>query len=211
MTSRGRTTVIVVQAHRVLREGVQLRLEREADLDVVACVGAVADAVGALRAHPCSVVVLDQPAAGESCQSVMAVLRESAPDVRAVILLHSNELTVVSAAITAGIAGVLCSDTPSSLLVQAVRTVATGACVLDQEALQQLAAPWHIASQPVLSMREREVLNLLALGSSNAEIASRLYVSTETVKTHVAHVLRKLDVPNRGSAVEKASRLGLLV
>ena len=62
----------------------------------------------------------------------------------------------------------------------------------------------------MLSAREREVLALLATGSSNLEIAAQLFVSAETVKTHVAHLLRKLEVPNRGSAVEKAMRLGLL-
>jgi DNA-binding NarL/FixJ family response regulator len=211
MTTRGMTTVIVVQEHRVLREAVELRIEREVDLDVVASVGVVADALPVLDLHPDSVVILDQPSGADSCQSLMASLRTASPDVRAVMLLRSTDVTVVSAAVTAGIAGVLCSDTPSVAMVQAVRTVAGGVCVLDQQALRQLAAPWHAIAQPMLSIREREVLNLLAMGSSNAEIANRLYVSTETVKTHVAHVLRKLDVPNRGSAVEKAARLGLLV
>lgn len=211
MTTRGMTTVIVVQEHRVLREAVELRIEREVDLDVVASVGCVNDALVVLDLHPESVVILDQPSGNESCQSVMATLRTASPDVRAVMLLHSTDVAAVSAAVTAGVAGVLCNDTPSTAMVQAVRTVAGGVCVLDQQALSQLAAPWHAVAQPALSLREREVLNLLAMGSSNAEIANRLYVSTETVKTHVAHVLRKLDVPNRGSAVEKAARLGLLV
>lgn len=211
MTTRGMTTVIVVHEHRVLREAVELRIEREVDLDVVASVGTVADALPILDLHPDSVVIIDQPSGSDSCHSVMATLRTASPDVRAVMLLRSTEVSVVSAAVTAGIAGVLSSDTPSIAMVQALRTVAGGVCVLDQHALRQLAAPWQTIAQPMLSIREREVLNLLAMGSSNAEIASRLYVSTETVKTHVAHVLRKLDVPNRGSAVEKAARLGLLV
>ena len=211
MTTRGMTTVIVVHEHRVLREAVELRIEREVDLDVVASVGTVADALAVLDLHPDSVVIMDQPSGSDSCQSVMASLRTASPDVRAVMLLRSGEISVVSAAVTAGIAGVLSNDTPSTAMVQAVRTVAGGVCVLDQNALRQLAAPWQTIAQPMLSIREREVLNLLAMGSSNAEIANRLYVSTETVKTHVAHVLRKLDVPNRGSAVEKAARLGLLV
>jgi DNA-binding NarL/FixJ family response regulator len=127
------------------------------------------------------------------------------------MLLNSTDVGIVSAAVNSGIAGVLCSDTPTSSLVHAVRTVAGGVCVLDEDALRQLAGTWQPLVQPMLSSREREVLGLLASGSSNAEIANQLYVSTETVKTHVAHVLRKLDVPNRGSAVEKATRLGLLV
>jgi DNA-binding NarL/FixJ family response regulator len=211
MNGRSRVPVVVVQQHRVLREAVQLRLENEPDLDVVASVSAVIDAVDVLRVHPDAVVVLDQPPAVERCHEVMGELRAAAPNARAVVLLHTTDVAIVSAAINAGISGVLCSDTDSTSLVQAVRTVAGGVCVLDEQALQQLVGTWHSLVQPVLSNREREVLSLVASGSSNAEIASQLYVSTETVKTHVAHVLRKLDVPNRGSAVEKATRLGLLV
>ncbi len=203
--------VVVVQQHRVLREAVHLRLDAEHDLDVVASVATVQDAAATIARHPAAVVVLDEPPASASCHAVMGELRATSRSVRAVMLLTSTDVGVVSAAVNAGVAGVLCSDTPTSSLVQAVRTVAGGACVLDEEALRQLAGTWQPLAAPILSVREREVLGLLANGSSNAEIASQLYVSTETVKTHVAHVLRKLDVPNRSSAVEKATRLGLLV
>jgi DNA-binding NarL/FixJ family response regulator len=203
--------VVVVQQHRVLREAVQLRLDAEADLAVVASVATVLEAADAIARHPGTVVVLDEPPAHESCHSIMGELRAHSGSARAVMLLTSTDVGLVSAAVNAGVAGVLCSDTPTSSLVQAVRTVAGGACVLDEDALRQLAGTWQPLIQPVLSGREREVLGLLANGSSNAEIANQLYVSTETVKTHVAHVLRKLDVPNRSSAVEKATRLGLLV
>lgn len=203
--------VVVVQQHRVLREAVQLRLENEPDFVVVACVGTVQEAVEVIADHPGTVVVLDEPSAGESCHSVMGLLRTTSPTARAVMLLTTTEVSIVSAAVNAGVAGVLCSDTPSTSLVHAVRTVAGGACVLDEVALRQLAGTWQPVVQPMLSGREKEVLTLLAAGSSNAEIANQLYVSTETIKTHVAHVLRKLDVPNRTSAVEKATRLGLLV
>jgi DNA-binding NarL/FixJ family response regulator len=203
--------VVVVQQQRVLREAVQLRLDAEPDFEVVSSVATVGEAGPAISANPCAVVVLDEPNANESCHSLMAELRAASPLVRAVMLLGSTDLGIVSAAVTAGIAGVLCSDTPTTSLVQAVRTVAGGVCVLDEHALRQLAGTWQPVSQPMLSGREREVLTLLAAGSSNSEIASQLYVSTETIKTHVAHVLRKLEVTNRGSAVEKANRLGLLV
>lgn len=203
--------VVVVQQHRVLREAVQLRLDAETDLEVIASVATVRDAADAIGRHPGAVVVLDEPPAHESCHSLMVELRSRSTSARAVMLLTSTDVSMVSAAVNAGVAGVLCSDTPTSALVQSVRTVASGACVLDEGALRQLAGTWQPLVQPMLSGREREVLSLLANGSSNAEIANQLYVSTETVKTHVAHVLRKLDVPNRNSAVEKATRLGLLV
>lgn len=203
--------VVVVQQHRVLREAVQLRLEAEADFVVIACVATVHEAIDMIASHPGTVVVLDEPPAHESCHTLMTVMRATSPSARAVMLLTTTDVGIVSAAVNAGIAGVLCNDTPSTSLVHAVRTVAGGACVLDEVALRQLAGCWQPTAQPMLSGREREVLSLLAAGSSNAEIANQLYVSTETVKTHVAHVLRKLDVPNRTSAVEKATRLGLLV
>jgi ATP/maltotriose-dependent transcriptional regulator MalT len=91
-----------------------------------------------------------------------------------------------------------------------LRTVSSGASVLDGQTLSMLAASWRDLDDPALSMRELEVLSLLACGSSNAEIASQLYVSTETIKTHVAHLLRKLQVPNRAQAVKKAERMGLI-
>ncbi len=203
--------VVVVQQHRVLREAVQLRLDAEPDFSVVACVSSVHEALEVIARSPGTVVVLDEPPAHESCHSVMVELRAASGSARAVMLLNSTDVGIVAAAVNAGIAGVLCSDTPTSSLVQAVRTVAGGACVLDEHALRQLAGTWQPLAQPMLSSREREVLGLMAVGSSNAEIANQLYVSTETIKTHVAHVLRKLDVANRNSAVEKAGRLGLLV
>lgn len=203
--------VVVVQQHRVLREAVQLRLDAEPDFRVVACVSSVHEAIEVIASCAGTVVVLDEPPANESCHTVMAELRAASDTARAVMLLNSTDVGIVSAAVNAGIAGVLCSDTPTSSLVHAVRTVAGGACVLDEHALRQLAGTWQPLVQPMLSSREREVLGLLAVGSSNAEIANQLYVSTETIKTHVAHVLRKLDVANRSSAVEKATRLGILV
>jgi DNA-binding NarL/FixJ family response regulator len=206
----GSIPVVVVQQHRVLREAVQMRLDAEADFRVIACVATIVEAVSIIASHPGTVVVLDEPSAHESCHSVMGALRATSDSARTVMLLNSTDVSIVSAAVNAGVTGVLCSDTPTSSLVQAVRTVAGGACVLDEGALRQLAGTWQPLVQPMLSAREREVLGLLASGSSNAEIANQLYVSTETVKTHVAHVLRKLDVPNRVSAVEKATRLGLL-
>jgi DNA-binding NarL/FixJ family response regulator len=211
MTAARTISIVVIQEHRVLREAVESRLATEPDLDVIACVATIAEAASALALFPTSVVVLDQPNVAPSCRSLMGELFTLSPTARAVILLHSTDAVTVSGAVVAGIAGVLCNDTPSDALVQAIRTVAAGSCVLDEQALRQLAAPWQTAGQPLLSVREREVLHLLADGSSNAQIANQLYVSTETVKTHVAHVLRKLEVPNRGSAVEKAARLGLLV
>ncbi|MCU1358936.1 MAG: vraR 4 [Ilumatobacteraceae bacterium] len=209
-TDPGRIPVIVVQRHRVLRDAVHRWLASEPTVDVIAAEATVANAASILLRVPGAVVVVDEPAPGDTASGMMSELRAASTTARAVMLVGSADVAIVSAAINAGVAGVLCSDAPSASLVQAVRTVACGACVIDEVALRQLAGAWQQTIDPLLSAREREVLGLLASGSSNLEIAAQLYVSAETVKTHVAHLLRKLDVPNRGSAVEKATRLGLL-
>jgi len=211
MNLRDRIALVVVQQHSVLRDALRLRLEAEPDFDVVACVAFVAEAASALAEHPCSVVILDEPMSPDACRTVMSELRNLSSLARGVMLVNSRQLSMVSAAVNAGVVGVLCSDTPSIALAHSLRTVASGASVLDEQSLTLLATSWQEVDQPSLSMRELEVLSLLASGSSNAEIASVLYVSTETIKTHVAHVLRKLEVPNRASAVRKAERMGLLV
>jgi DNA-binding NarL/FixJ family response regulator len=205
-----RIPVIVVQRHRVLRDAVHRWLASEPTVDVIAAEATVARAAAVLMNVPDAVVVVDEPGPGDSANGMMLELRAASASARAVMLVGSPDVATVSAAINAGVAGVLCSDAPSASLVQAVRTVACGACVIDEVALRQLAGSWQHTVDPMLSAREREVLALLAAGSSNLEIAAQLYVSAETVKTHVAHLLRKLEVPNRGSAVEKATRLGLL-
>jgi two-component system nitrate/nitrite response regulator NarL len=210
LTQPLRIPVIVVQRHRVLRDAVHRWLESEPTVDVIAAEATVSRAASVLLRVPDAVVVVDEPGPGDSASGMMSELRAASATARAVMLVGSPDVVTVSAAINAGVAGVLCSDAPSASLVQAVRTVACGACVIDEVALRQLAGSWQHAAGPMLSAREREVLALLAAGSSNLQIAAQLYVSAETVKTHVAHVLRKLDVPNRGSAVEKATRLGLL-
>jgi DNA-binding NarL/FixJ family response regulator len=205
-----RIPVVIVQRHRVLRDAVHRWLATEPALEVIGAEASVVGATTLLADEPDAVVVVDEPAAGQSASALMLELRAASPSARAVMLVGSPDVGTVSAAINAGVAGVLCSDAPSASLVQAVRTVACGACVIDEVALRQLAGTWRSTVDPMLSAREREVLVLLATGSSNLEIAAQLFVSAETVKTHVAHLLRKLEVPNRGSAVEKAMRLGLL-
>jgi DNA-binding NarL/FixJ family response regulator len=127
------------------------------------------------------------------------------------MLFDSDDLGVAVDAIKCGVAGIVRSNTAAAGLVDTMRVVARGGCVIDREALCLLAAAWGDLSANPLSVREREVLACLADGLTNAQVAARLYVSKETVKTHVAHLLRKLDVGDRGAAVDKARRLSRLI
>lgn len=206
-----RLPVVLLHRHEVVRDALALRLDSERDLSVVASVATSSQAVQAFAEEPLALVLMEEQTPGPNGVELMAELREIEPGVRAVMLVESEELHLVVAAIRSGVAGIVRSHTPASVLVDAVRTVADGACVLDHDALSNLAAAWQDVPRNPLSFREREVLSCLADGLTNAEVAARLYVSRETVKTHVAHVLRKLEVDDRTSAVDKAARLGLLV
>jgi DNA-binding NarL/FixJ family response regulator len=174
-------------------------------------VATAAQAVDAFASDPRALVLMEEQTPGPNGLEVMHELRAIEPAVRAVMLVESEELHLVVMAIRAGVGGIVRSHTPATVLIDTVRTVADGACVLDHDALANLAAAWQEAPRNPLSFREREVLSCLADGMTNAEVAAKLYVSRETVKTHVAHVLRKLEVEDRTSAVDKAARLGLLV
>jgi NarL family two-component system response regulator LiaR len=202
---------VLLHRHEVVRDALQLRLDSEPDLSVIASVASAHQAVRAFAEEPRALVLMEQQTPGPTGLSVMDELRAIEPGVRAVMLVESEELHVVVTAIRAGVAGIVRSHTPAQVLVDAVRTVADGACVLDHDALSNLASAWQDTPRNPLSFREREVLACLADGLTNAEVAARLYVSRETVKTHVAHVLKKLEVDDRTAAVDKASRLGLLV
>ena len=211
MQRADRLSVVLLHRHEVVRNALQLRLDSEPDLSVVASVASAHQAVRAFSDDPQALVLMEQQVPGPNGVELMVELRAIEPAVRAVMLIESEELHVVVAAIRSGVAGIVRSHTPASVLVDTVRTVADGACVLDHDALSNLAAAWQESPRNPLSFREREVLTCLADGLTNAEVAARLYVSRETVKTHVAHVLRKLEVDDRTSAVDKAARLGLLV
>jgi len=202
---------VLLHRHEVVRDALALRLDSERDLTVVASVATSSQAVQAFSEEPQALVLMEEQTPGPNGVELMIELRMIEPGVRAVMLVESEELHLVVAAIRSGVAGIVRSHTPASVLVDAVRTVADGACVLDHDALSNLANAWQDVPRNPLSFREREVLSCLADGLTNAEVAARLYVSRETVKTHVAHVLRKLEVDDRTSAVDKAARLGLLV
>jgi len=202
---------VLLHRHEVVRDALALRLDSERDLSVVASVATSSQAVQAFAEEPQALVLMEEQTPGPNGVELMAELRAIEPSVRAVMLVESEELHLVVAAIRSGVAGIVRSHTPASVLIDAVRTVADGACVLDHDALSNLANAWQDVPRNPLSFREREVLSCLADGLTNAEVAARLYVSRETVKTHVAHVLRKLEVDDRTSAVDKAARLGLLV
>jgi DNA-binding NarL/FixJ family response regulator len=211
MTAPSILSILLVHRHEVVRDALRLRLLSEHDVEVVAFVGSNDEAVAALSRHPGSIVLSDQRLQDGSVAEFVNALKEIDANVRIVMLFESDDLHIAVAAIKSGVAGIVRSNTAAAGLVDTMRVVARGGCVIDREALALLAAAWGDLPVNPLSVREREVLACLAGGLTNAQVATQLFVSKETVKTHVAHLLRKLDVEDRGAAVDKARRLGRLI
>ena len=189
--------VIIADDHRLMREGTAALLSADPRIEVVGLASNGREAVEiAARLEP-DVALLDvgMPDIGgvEAC----AAIRARVPGVLVLMLTVSEDAFDVRAALRVGASGYLLKDMPPGELVEAVLNAGTGEPLV-------MASP--DARDSELSLREREVLELIGAGLRNREIAERLVVSEATVKTHVRHVLEKLRLRNRAEAAAFAAR-----
>jgi len=208
--------VLVVDDHPVARRGVASLLAEAFPVLEIRETGTTAEAITiAIRFQP-NLVVLDlrtpdPPGPAATC----AALKERSRHSRIVILTAFAEMDLIRQCLAAGADGVLLKDAEPDDLVTRLRHVAGGTRVIDPRVAQTLALDMVSTlrgetDQVVLSPRERQVLELLAEGCSNRQIAERLYLAETTVKGHVAALLAKLGVDSRLQAVVRATQRGLL-
>jgi two-component system response regulator NreC len=203
--------VVLADDHSVVREGLRLMLDAQPNLRVVAEAGDVETALRMTRAHRPRVLVLDLNMPGRPSLDAIPELLEASPDTRIVILTMQDEPALAQATLRAGASGYVVKDAAGDELVQAVQLA-----LQDQTYLHpQLGA--RIASQEPeqeegddLSEREREVLQLIALGHTNGEIAEQLFLSVRTVESHRAHIQQKLRLTTRAELVRYALDRGLI-
>lgn len=214
--------VVLADDQQMVRAGFRMVIDSQPDLAVVGEAGDGAGAVALLRRTAADVVLMDVRMPGtdgiEATRQVTAL-----PDPARVVVLTTFDLDeYVVAAIGAGASGFLLKDAPPEEMLAAIRTVHAGDSVIAASSTRRLlqhVAPMlrGAATTPVdgreladLTPREREVLELMALGASNTEIAQRFVVSEATVKTHVGRVLAKTGSRDRVQAVVLAYRTGLV-
>jgi two-component system, NarL family, response regulator NreC len=206
--------VLLIDDHVVVREGLRALLERQQGVTVVAEAGSVDDAVALdVRAD---VVVADLMLPDERGAEVVRRIKQRHPDAAVLVLTMVDNPTDVQMCLAAGASGYLLKETASTELVDAVRRVAAGSDYLQPSLGAALArwrdTPGRVRSRAIddLSEREREVLRLIALGHTNAEIASMLFVSVRTVENHRASVMRKLGLRTRAELVRHANEAGVV-
>jgi two-component system, NarL family, response regulator NreC len=209
-SSTRRIRIVIADDHVVVRTGLRLLLDREHDLDVVAEAGDVEDALRYVRGHRPDVLILDLNMPGGSTLDAIPALRAQAPDTKIVVLTMQDEPAPARAALAAGASGYVLKDASDGELVTAVRHAAEGGTYLSPRLGARLAAEPPPAAPDELSAREREVLRLIGLGYTNAEIGEQLFISVRTVESHRARIQHKLHLSTRAQLVGYAMERGLL-
>jgi two-component system, NarL family, response regulator NreC len=206
-------TIVLADDHAVVRSGLRLLLDRAGGLRVVSEAGDAESAVRTVLGHKPSVLVLDLNMPGElTSLDAIPKVADVSPGTRVVVLTMQEDPEFARRALQAGAAGYVLKEAADSELVEAVRRVAAGETYLNPRLGAKLAAaPTGPPGPPDgLSEREVEVLRLVALGHTNNEIASQLYLSVRTVESHRAHIQQKLRLSSRAELVRYALDRGLL-
>ena len=209
-------TVLIVDDHAVVREGLRAFLELQDGIEVVAEAADGAQAVEQARRFAPRVILMDLVMPELDGVSAMRVLRDQAPESRVIVLTSFLDDERLLPAIQAGAAGYLLKNVEPAELARAVRAADRGEAIIDPSAAARLVNAIAdnvraVAVQPEqLTRREREVLELITAGRSNKRIAFELGISEKTVKTHVGHVMAKLGVSDRTQAALLAVREGLV-
>jgi two-component system, NarL family, response regulator LiaR len=205
--------VLIADDHAVVRQGLRTYLELQEDVEVVAEAADGEAAVREAERHAPDVVLLDLAMPRLDGVGALARLRERAPSARVLVLTSFGEDDRLFAALRGGAAGFLLKDTEPAELVRAIRTAHAGHAPLSPAVATRVVEELTSAGRPravdVLTRRELEVLRLIAHGRSNKRIALELGVAEKTVKTHVGHVLAKLDLADRTQAALYAVREGI--
>ena len=199
--------IFVVDDHAVVRLGLQTMLESEPGISVIGMASSGTEAIDAVPRLLPDIVLTDLRMAGMSGETMVAELRRLCPSVRCAVLTNYHSDEDVFRALRAGAMAYILKSAPLEQVMEAIRTVHAGGRSVPPHIAQQLMD--RVARSP-LSARELEILQFVARGLKNREIADRLYISENTVRNHVISCLEKLGVRDRTEATAVAIRQGLV-
>jgi DNA-binding NarL/FixJ family response regulator len=214
------TRILIVDDQAMVRTGFRMILESEEDIDVAGEAADGAEAIDRARELQPDVILMDiRMPKLDGLEATRRILAGAAPNAKVLVLTTFDLDEYVYESLRAGASGFMLKDAPPEQLVEAIRIVASGDSLLAPSVTRRViegfvqGRPSRDGPPPELeslTARELEVLQALARGCSNAEIAKELFVSETTVKTHVARVLQKLNLRDRVQAVVLAYESGLV-
>jgi len=209
--------ILICDDHPLFRQGLRRLLSTVSDFQVVAEVGRGDEVVSAVKARRPDLVILDVELPGNSGIAAVEQLRAEGAKPRVLMLSGFSDATRIRAALRSGANGYVLKNAPPAELIATIRQVAAGSTVLGPAVAETIATEFRADPEEqrvrrllaVLSERELEVLRFVADGQSNAEIGKRLFIREGTVKNHMTHILRKLEVDDRTQAAILAVKYGL--
>jgi DNA-binding NarL/FixJ family response regulator len=196
-------TALIVDDHEVVREGLRLSLSRSPNIRVVGEASDGESAVAMTKRRRPDVVVMDVRMPGMDGLEATKQITSEIPGARVLIFTAYSERSLLSRGLESGAKGYILKEAPHDTLLRAITKVAAGETYVDPALMP---AFFSKDRDEMLTAREREILQLLADGMSNADVAAKLFISQETVKSHVRHILAKLEADTRTHAVAIALR-----
>ena len=209
-----RIRLFVVDDHMLFRRGLIGLLGDMDEFEVVGEAGSGEEALRAIAKASPDIILLDVNMPGLSGVETLRAMREAGQTISALMLTVSQDENDLIGAIMAGASGYLLKNAEPEMLRRTLLDVAEGKSVLSPEITTQVFKVMRRSqsgrAHDLVSGREVEVLRCLARGQTTGQIASELYISENTVKTHIRHILEKMEVSNRAEAVAKALQAGLI-
>ena len=216
MEKQTKIRVLIVDDHAVVRQGIRTFLETALDLEVIGAAEAGAQAVRLAEEFKPDVALVDMVMPGLDGVETTRAIRSASPQTQVIIFTSYHEDAHIFPAIRAGALSYLMKDAAPNEIAEAIRKAARGEAVLDSRVAARVV---HEMQDPgreqvnafaLLSERELEVLRLVAMGSTNQEIAEKLVIGESTVKTHVGNILSKLNLSDRTQAAVYAWAAGIV-
>jgi DNA-binding NarL/FixJ family response regulator len=199
--------ILTIDDHPLLREGVAAMIKSQRDMELVAEASTGKEGLERFRQHRPDITLMDLRLPDMNGIDAMAAIRTEFPDARIIVLTTFEGDVEIQRALEAGARGYLLKSMPPKELLDGIRQVHAGKKRIPPEIVAHLAE--HLSDE-TLTSREVEVLRQVAGGNRNRDIAERLFISEETVKVHVKHVMEKLGASDRTEAVAIAIRRGII-
>ena len=203
--------LLIVDDHPVVRDGLHGMLDGQPDFEVVGEAGDGVEAVNLVETLKPDIVLMDLRMPVMDGVAALGEIKAHSPEVQVLVLTTYDSDADILPAIEAGAAGYLLKDSSRQELYDGIRAAARGETVLAPAVAARLVGKMRAPAEEQLSSREVEVLQLVAEGESNGEIAAQLHISQATVKSHLVNIFGKLGVSDRTAAVTTALRKGILL